>query len=167
MQNSKQIPPSIGVAAVVLNNNGQVLLIKRGQPPAQGLWSIPGGKQEPGESMVEACRREVLEETGVHVVVKNILAVVERRLEGFHYVIIDFYAEYHGDAFEPAAQSDVSDAQWVDADTLADFTLVEGLSSILQAALQQFESNRLCGLADVTEKGSDFVGFHQKNVKCI
>lgn len=157
MQDGKQIIPSIGVAAVVLNRQGQILLIKRNQPPAQGFWSIPGGKQEAGESIVEACRREVLEETGLCVDVKNILAVVERRLEGFHYVIIDFYAEYQGEVQHPQAQSDVSKACWVDMAELSRYALVDGLERIVQSAVEQFRHGVAIGLADVAGDVGDFV----------
>ena len=78
--------PAIGVGGIVFNNQKQVLMIQRNQPPAMGFWSVPGGKLEPGESLAEACQREIKEETGLDIEVKNIVAVVERRIEGFHYV---------------------------------------------------------------------------------
>ena len=58
MQNNKcSLPvPTLGVGGIVFNNKKQILLIQRNQPPAMGLWSIPGGKLEPGESLVEACK---------------------------------------------------------------------------------------------------------------
>ncbi len=159
MRNSRQLipPPSIGIGAVVFNRRGQLLLIRRDKPPARGLWSIPGGKQESGESMVEACRREVLEETGVAVRIDNILAVVERRLEGFHYVIIDFFAECTDDDPQPVAQSDVSKACWVNADELDRFTLVEGLRTVLDCGIEQFQRGRRRGLIDRNGQRTDFV----------
>lgn len=159
MENSKPtFPlPTIGIGAVVMNPDGQVLLIKRDQPPAHGLWSIPGGKQEAGETMVEACRREVLEETGLEVLVFNILAVVERRLEGFHYVIIDFFAVYRGDGSELAAQSDVSEACWVSPADLGRFALVPGLEAIVRSAAEQFRRGVSLGLVDSAGCGTDFV----------
>ena len=84
--------PTLAVGGIVFNNQKQILLIQRNQPPAMGFWSIPGGKLEAGESLVEACQREIKEETGLDTRVKNIVAVVERRIEGFHYVIIDYLA---------------------------------------------------------------------------
>ena len=91
--NTHSLPvPALGVSGIVFNNQQQILLIQRNQPPAMGCWSIPGGKLEPGESLVEACQREIKEETGLDTEVKNIVAVVERRVEGFHYVIIDYLA---------------------------------------------------------------------------
>ena len=81
MRNNLPVP-TLAVGGIVLNNHKQVLLIRRNQPPAMGFWSIPGGKLEPGESLVEACHREIKEETGLHTEIKNIVTVVERRVEG-------------------------------------------------------------------------------------
>lgn len=55
--------PMIGVGGLLVNRLNQVLLIKRDKPPAQGLWSVPGGKLEAGEALIECCRREMQEET--------------------------------------------------------------------------------------------------------
>lgn len=159
MQKSKQnrVIPAIGVGAVVLNQRGQILLIKRNKPPAFGLWSVPGGKQEPGETVKEACTREVWEETQLRVEVKNVLALAERRLEGFHYVIIDFYAEFPGERTAPVAQSDVSEAVWVDPNDLAGFDLVDGLEPILHSAVDQFQQGLPRGLVDLQGDGTDFI----------
>ncbi|WP_152555669.1 NUDIX hydrolase [Methylomarinum vadi] len=163
MDNSKQIPPmpAIGVGAVVLNRRGQILLIKRDKAPAHGLWSIPGGKQEAGETLVEACRREVLEETGLKVKIHNILAVVERRLEGFHYVIVDFFAECSDEKTFPVAQSDASEACWVAPVHLERFALVEGLKAIIDSAVEQFQRGVEHGLVDREGRGTDFKDFRR------
>ena len=127
--------PAIGVGGIVFNERSQVLLIQRGQPPAEGLWSIPGGRLEPGECLASACEREFLEETTIEVSVKQVVAVVERKLEGFHYVIIDFLVALRdeGNAV-PMAQSDVLDAKWIDVDKLGALPLVEGLADIILRA---------------------------------
>ena len=113
MQNNstQSLPvPAIGVSGIVFNNQKQVLMIQRNQPPAMGFWSIPGGKLEPGESLAEACQREIKEETGLETNVKNIVAIVERRIEGFHYVIIDYLALLTDEEnIFPIAQSDVAE----------------------------------------------------------
>ena len=124
--------PTLAVGGIVFNNQKQILLIQRNQPPAMGFWSIPGGKLEAGESLVEACRREVKEETGLDTEVKNIVAVIERRVEGFHYVIIDYLALLvDGENTQPIPQSDVSEAKWVSLEHLNDYALVEGLAEII------------------------------------
>ena len=158
-QHNPPLPlPAIGVGAVVFNRQQQVLLIQRNQPPAQGYWSVPGGKQERGESLCQALLREVKEETGVDVTIQCIVAVVERRAEGFHYVIVDFLAEYNGN--ENAllhAQSDVSDAQWVNLEALVNYPLVDGLLTIIKTAFGVYTGKRVAGLYDVQGNGTDFL----------
>ena len=130
MQNNsiQSLPvPTIGVGGIIFNNQKQVLMIQRNQPPAMGFWSVPGGKLEPGESLSESCQREIKEETGLDTEVKNIVAVVERRIEGFHYVIIDYLALLMDEEnSQPIAQSDASEARWGSLDPLVDYDLVEG-----------------------------------------
>ncbi len=107
--------PQIGVGAIVIKNN-KILLVKRKNPPAKGLWAIPGGRLEFGESLKEACRREVLEETGIQIKVGELFysfEVIERNSNNeivFHYVILDFSAEYiSGNAM---AGDDALDVGW-------------------------------------------------------
>jgi 8-oxo-dGTP diphosphatase len=150
--------PSIGVGGVLFNSHREVLLIKRNQVPAQGLWSIPGGRLEPGESLVEACRREFYEETNLEIEVKHIIAVVERRLEGFHYVIIDFSVQLKDESkCIPIANSDVSEAKWVSLDELGQYDLVVGLGEIIKRAYGCLGKSGLGGLYDVDFIGTDFI----------
>lgn len=149
--------PTIGVGALVFNS-GRVLLIRRGKPPAMGLWSVPGGKQEAGESLVQACEREVWEETGLRVQVQGVVAVVERQREGFHYVIIDFLAILaNPDLVCPTAASDVTDVQWIAMDALADLPLVEGLAEILQRSYRQVQDGQAYGLLAAKHSDMDFI----------
>ncbi len=157
MQNNLPVP-TLGVSGVVFNNQKQILLIQRNQPPAMGFWSIPGGKLEAGESLVEACRREIKEETGLDTEIKNIVAVVERRVEGFHYVIIDYLALLvDGESTQPNAQSDVSEARWVSLENLNDYALVEGLAEIILRTYKVYTGNCIAGLYDVDATGSDYI----------
>jgi len=150
--------PMIGVGGIVFNNQKQVLMIRRNKPPAIGLWSVPGGKLEAGESLMEACRREVKEETGLDIDVKNIVAVVERRQEGFHYVVIDFLAVLNdrGNTV-PTAQSDVAEAGWIDLESLSDYRLVEGLLDIVMRTFSAYSGDYLSGLYDADDKGTDYI----------
>jgi 8-oxo-dGTP diphosphatase len=113
--------PVLSVAGVVLANN-KVLLVKRGRPPAKGIWSIPGGAVEVGESVQEALVREIMEETGIRVEVGPLVEVVERILpdaEGrieYHYVILDYLCT--AEPMKPRAGSDAADARWVDFEEL-------------------------------------------------
>lgn len=150
--------PAIGVGGIVFNNRKQVLMIKRNQSPAMGLWSIPGGKLEAGESLSEACHREIKEETGLDTETKNIVAVVERRIEGFHYVIIDYLAQLVDEENSlPIAQSDVAEARWVSLDQLSHYDLVEGLREIIVRAFPVHNGGGPAGLYDTDAPGTDYI----------
>lgn len=150
--------PSIGVGGLLFNRQREVLLIKRDQAPAQGLWSIPGGKQEPGETLAETCRREFLEETNLVIETGSIVAVVERRLEGFHYVIIDFLVRLENEnKAVPLARSDVAEAKWIALPDLANYDLVIGLAEIIKRACDSLENNWKDGLVDAYANGTDFI----------
>lgn len=160
-ENNLQMPlpiPTIGAGGVLLNNRQEVLLIKRNQAPAQGLWSIPGGRLEPGESLVDACRREFKEETNLRIEVNHIVAVVERKLEGFHYVIIDFSVQL-ADETEciPIANSDVSEAKWISLDDLGQYDLVVGLAEIIKRTHESLVRGVEVGLLDGDKEGTDFI----------
>jgi ADP-ribose pyrophosphatase len=58
--------PQVAVGAIVIKD-GRVLLVKRSQPPSKGLWAIPGGRVELGETLKEAAEREIIEETGLTI----------------------------------------------------------------------------------------------------
>lgn len=140
--------PGIGVGGIMFNQCGEVLLIKRNQAPACGLWSIPGGRLEPGENLAFACQREVYEETNLQILVTQVVAVVERKLEGFHYVIIDFLAELvEPENCIPVAQSDVAEARWVSPADFDEYKLVEGLAEIILRTRGHVSNNTLAGLA--------------------
>lgn len=161
-QPSNLLHPAIGVGAVLLDKRDQVLLIKRDKAPAMGLWSIPGGRLEPGESLVAACRREVQEETGIAVDLGPIIAVAERVTHGFHYVIIDFLASLKAPGpHVPCAASDVSDARWVNYSRLDQYHLVEGLAIIIERARHSVRAGHPAGLIDVQGKHTDFIPFAQ------
>jgi 8-oxo-dGTP diphosphatase len=161
MQNisTQSLPvPAIGVGGIVFNNRKQVLMIQRNQPPAMGFWSIPGGKLEPGESLAGACQREIKEETGLETNAKHIVAVVERRIEGFHYVIIDYLALLMNEENSfPIAQSDVAEARWISLEHLADYKLVTGLAEIIWRTYSAYSDNQLAGLYDLDATGTDYI----------
>lgn len=146
--------PMIGVGGLLFNRQNQVLLIKRDKPPAQGLWSVPGGKLEAGEGLTECCRREIREETGLDVNVLSLIAVVERRIENFHYVIVDFLVELRGECTNiPCAASDVSEARWINLENLEDYPLVAGLSEIIRRTA----ARRNEGLLAPEDSATDFI----------
>lgn len=157
---TKNLPPApaIGVGAVVFDARGRVLLIRRGKPPAQGRWSLPGGRLEPGETLVECCAREVLEETAIAIAPGPVVALAERRVEGFHYVIVDFLAAPLAPGPpEPAPASDVSAAVWVAVAELAGYDLVDGVREVILAARAGLEAGGGAGLIDSDGTGGLFV----------
>jgi 8-oxo-dGTP diphosphatase len=158
MNDSTPVKPAIGVGAVVFDPEGRVLLIRRGKPPKMGLWSVPGGCLEPGETLVACCRREVLEETGIEIEPGPIVAVADRAAEGFHYVIIDFAAVPACSGVpDPVPATDVSDARWVDQTELDAYPLVEGLQAAIRSAWASLESGSIGGLGDADGAGRLFL----------
>jgi ADP-ribose pyrophosphatase YjhB (NUDIX family) len=116
----------------------EVLLIQRGTPPAAGRWSVPGGLVERGETLRQACRRELREETGLEAELQGAVKVIERIIGpparvAYHYLIVDFWglAQPH----RPVAGSDVRDARWVPVDRVADLPSTHGLADVVGRAL--------------------------------
>jgi len=108
--------PVAGVGGVVIRGR-EVLLVKRAHPPRAGEWSLPGGRLELGESLVDGVRREVREETGIDVSVGPLVEVfdrVHRDADGrvrYHFVIADYLCRPIGGVL--AAGDDAADARWV------------------------------------------------------
>jgi len=118
------------VGAIIIDDADRILLIKRGHPPGMGLWSIPGGRLEPGESDADGVRREVLEETGLRVEVGRLAGTVERPGPGgVTYAIRDYLATVADGV--PTAGDDAADVRWCTADELARLPLSAGLLDAL------------------------------------
>ena len=120
------IQPAVAVGAVVFHEH-RVLLVKRGNAPSQGVWAIPGGRVELGETLQRAAEREILEETGITIHAREAIFsfdTIEHDCDGrvrFHYVIVDVLADYV--AGEPRHDDDALDARWVAANELKHLTL--------------------------------------------
>jgi len=122
--------PVIAVGGVVVND-GKLLMVRRGQEPGKGLWSIPGGKLEHGEYIAQAVAREVKEETGLDVEVRELLGILE--VPGSpHYVILDHVASYVGDG-QPVAGDDVDEVRWVAFEDIETLDCTPRLSETLRA----------------------------------
>ena len=121
--------PELCVGAVVVRQ-GSILLIRRGSPPGEGLWSVPGGRVQRGESLVDAVRRELQEETGLDGEVGDAVGWTELIGRRRHYVIVDYRVTVAPDAV-PTAGSDAADAAWVAFDDLENWDLVDGLAQFL------------------------------------
>jgi len=107
------LPVPVPAVGIVCLRGDEVLLIRRGKPPRQGQWSLPGGRIEPGERAVDAGLRELLEETGVTARITGLLDVVDGVFPEAdrHYVLIDYAAEWLSG--EPIAGDDALEARFV------------------------------------------------------
>ena len=108
--------PYVGVGVVVFRGD-EVLLVKRGKEPRRDGWSIPGGAQETGETVAEAAKRELLEETGLTAEVTGLLDVIDAISHDeygkvrMHYTLVDVAAEWI--TGEAVAADDVAEVRWV------------------------------------------------------
>jgi 8-oxo-dGTP diphosphatase len=118
------------VGAVIEDARGRLLLIKRGHEPGAGLWSLPGGRVEPGETDAEALVREMLEETGLTVEPGRLIGRVQRPgLDGDVIDISDYAATVIGGTLQ--AGDDAAGARWVSREDLAILAVTEGLIEAL------------------------------------
>jgi 8-oxo-dGTP diphosphatase len=138
--------PLVGVGGVVIDNE-RALLIRRGSPPLEGQWSIPGGMLELGETLAQGVARELVEETGLEVNVLELIEVFERiypALPGadgtpgdaarpqYHFVILDYLCEARGGTL--CAGSDAMEFAWAREDELVKFDLTVIATRVLLKA---------------------------------
>jgi ADP-ribose pyrophosphatase YjhB (NUDIX family) len=116
--------------------DGKVLLVRRGNEPGKGKWSLPGGRIRFGERSEEAALREMREETGLEVRLKRVVDVVDvfwRSERGElleHFVIVDFEAEVIGGELRPA--DDALDARWFSPEELKGLEMTESTRRFLE-----------------------------------
>ncbi len=119
--------PAIG--AIILRGE-EILLIKRGNEPDKGKWSVPGGSVEFGETLTEGVKREVREETGLEIQVGDLAGVCDLIVRGnegitFHYVLIDYFATALPG--EPVAATDAAECRWVKLADIGDYDVTRTL----------------------------------------
>ena len=147
MRNHRQYPerPVVGVGGVVISG-GRALLVRRGKPPLEGEWSIPGGMLELGETLIEGVQRELAEETGIEVRVAGLIEVFERiSLDAagrpqYHFVVLDYFCEaVQG---EGRAGSDAIEVAWATDAELAQYSLTPAATRVIRKAFEMSRSTR-------------------------
>ncbi|ANK81749.1 MAG: hypothetical protein TEF_13790 [Rhizobiales bacterium NRL2] len=129
--------PGVGIGAVIFRGD-EVLIIRRGKPPREGQWSIPGGRQEWGETVAEAAAREVMEETAVHCRIRGLVDVVDgigRDAEGaieYHYTLVDMWGDWL--AGEPVAGDDAAAACWMPTEAALEAVIWPETRRVIRAA---------------------------------
>jgi 8-oxo-dGTP diphosphatase len=123
------------VGGIVHDGRSRLLLVRRGQEPAKGRWSVPGGRVEDGESDAEATAREVLEETGIRVSVGRLAGTVERDAPGGGvYLIRDYVCDpYDADVDAVRAGDDADDARWFTREEIDSVPTSPGLVEALES----------------------------------
>jgi 8-oxo-dGTP diphosphatase len=134
--------PYLAVSAAIIRGD-RILLARRARGPALGVWTLPGGVVEAGETLTEALLREVAEETGMtvepvalaghrEVVVRDVGGRVSR-----HFVILCFASRWI--AGEPNLNEELDEARWLRPAELGDFKTTDGLAEIVAAAFERIE----------------------------
>ncbi|HMK69969.1 MAG TPA: NUDIX hydrolase [Xanthobacteraceae bacterium] len=132
--------PILAVSAAIFRN-GRVLIVRRAQPPSQGLYTLPGGAVELGETLEQAVIREIREETDLDIepialagyrqaIARDGAGRIER-----HFVILPFAARWI--AGEVALNEELAEARWLKPTELSRLTTTEGLADIIAAALER------------------------------
>lgn len=136
-------------ASVAVIRDGSVLLVERGKGPRRGVWSLPGGHIEPGETARAAAARELDEETGIKAEIIGLIDVHDVILKkddgeiAAHYLLTVFYGRWS--AGEPVAASDVAAARFVPFAEVSGLTLTPGATSFIDRARALVESHPASG----------------------
>ena len=132
--------PIVGVGAVILDEEGRVVLIRRRYEPLKGQWSLPGGTLELGETLEAGVAREIREETGLEVAVGPVVEVFDRIMLDdeqrvrYHFVLVDYLCRPISGSL--LAGSDVDDAVAVDPSELGPYQLTAKARAVIQRALE-------------------------------
>jgi 8-oxo-dGTP diphosphatase len=132
--------PYLAVSAAIIRD-GKVLVVRRARQPALGVYTLPGGAVETGETLMQAVTREVREETALDIepvalaghreaIVRDAQGRVER-----HFVILCFAARWRSG--EAVLNEELDDARWLEPAALAGLRTTEGLAEIVAAAIER------------------------------
>jgi ADP-ribose pyrophosphatase YjhB (NUDIX family) len=130
------IRPQLAVSASIFRDN-KILLVRRARQPASSLYTLPGGRVEFGETLIEALHREIREETSLSVDIvglagwREVLPDLDLGIVG-HFVIMSFAARWVNG--EPVLNDELDDAQWIIPDNIRDLNTTEGLEDIVRSA---------------------------------
>ena len=130
-------PPPVPAVGVICFRGDAVLLIRRGKPPLEGQWSLPGGRIEPGERVEAAALRELREETGVEADILGLVAVVDGLFPSAHYVLIDYAANWRSG--EPRAGDDATEAAFHRLDGLEGLGLWDQTLAVVREAARRYD----------------------------
>jgi mutator protein MutT len=132
------VRPVVGVGAVIVRD-GRALVVRRGHEPRKGEWSLPGGTVELGETLEDAVRREMKEETGLDIEVGAIIEVfdrIHRDADGrirYHFVIVDYVCTAPGG--EPIAGSDAEAVAWIAVDEIERYGINPHAARVIRRGL--------------------------------
>jgi len=140
--NDRRYPrhPLLGVGALIFDGD-RILMAQRGKPPLKGLWSLPGGLVETGETLDAAVRREVREETGLEIRPMSVLEIFERIMRDasgapeYHYVLIDYICRVTGGVL--CAGDDACGAAWVRRRDLKKLEITEGTLAVIEKGFRR------------------------------
>jgi ADP-ribose pyrophosphatase YjhB (NUDIX family) len=136
--------PYLAVSAAIIRHD-RVLIVRRGRPPAQDVFTLPGGAVEVGESIVDAVIREVQEETGFEIEPVDLAGyreVILRDDDGEverHFVVLCFAAQLL--AGDPVPNEEIAEMRWVRQRDLYGLRTTEGLDEIIEAAFEKFDTD--------------------------
>ena len=136
--------PILAVSAAILRD-GHVLIVRRARPPAQGLYTLPGGAVEAGETLIETLTREVREELGMTIEpialagYREAIVRDDDKRVARHYVILAFAARWI--AGEPVLGDEIAEALWLRPSELTSLNTTEGLAEIVAAAFERLEQS--------------------------
>jgi 8-oxo-dGTP diphosphatase len=137
--------PLVGVGAIIIDQE-RVLLVKRGNEPLAGSWSIPGGLLDIGETLSQAVVREAFEETGLTVEAGELLGVYDRIMPDadqrtrYHYVLVDFLCRRISGELQAAG--DAADARWFTSSELGQISLAEDTAEVIRLGFLRAKTER-------------------------